>query len=259
MTVTVIDEFEEFKPDIVVLKYGGKESVAGAEYTMYRYISATDESQNPAVAKAVIDTSIDGTNVQMSGKFDISFTDGDVGNWYYIKETKVPSSGKYGMDNSRFWFRFVKENGKFKLLPYENQSAALVNGSVVTVWDKSVLITSCETENLEFRVDIVKTGDSEDPMATLNGTVYTIFNEAGTKIKDVVLKVDASNSHKASGSSGVLTGPAGTYYLKETTNPHGYKLDGTKHIFTVNANGTISSASPVIRVNGTVVSASVRM
>ncbi|MBR4579913.1 MAG: hypothetical protein IKO32_01620 [Lachnospiraceae bacterium] len=257
MTVTVIDEFEEFKPDIVVLKYGGKESVAGAEYTMYRYVSATDESQNPAVAKAVIDTSIDGTNVQMSGKFDISFTDGDVGNWYYIKETKVPTSGKYGMDNSRFWFRFVKENGKFKLLPYENQSAALVNGSVVTVWDKSVLITSCETENLEFRVDIVKTGDSEDPMATLNGTVYTIFNEAGTKIKDVVLKVDASNSHKASGSSGVLTGPAGTYYLKETTNPHGYKLDGTKHIFTVNANGTISSASPVIRVNGTVVSASV--
>ena len=256
MNATVTDK-AEFIPEIEVKKDGGTQSVAGAEYTMYRYEYA-DLDRCPVVSVATIDTKINGSTVHMSGKFNVSFTEADLNKWYAVRETKVPVSNAYQPDKSVFFFRFVNEGGEYKFKAYSNQAATLSGGSTIAINGNRVEINSIEEEGFQFQVDLAKNGDSEDERATLDGTVYTVFNEAGTKIKDITMKVDDSDRHKATGSSGEIRNqPAGNYYIQETKNPKGYEIDQTKHIFHVSSTGVITSASPVISVNGTMVSAKV--
>ena len=66
---------------------------------------------------------------------------------------------------------------------------------------------------------------------SLEGAVYTVYNSSNTKVGTLTTKAD--------GTSNTLTGLiAGTYTVKETTAPKGYKKDTQTHKVTVEANKT---------------------
>jgi len=253
VTATFIEEEDSLKPDIQVKKAGSSatgKSVRGAVYTLYEYNTSTGGTTEKG--KATINTPIGGSEINMSGSFNVEFTDNDVNKYFFIQETKEPTG--YLLDRSRFWFKVVKEDNTLKLQAY-NPSGALVDGSTVSVEATAVNANSVEKVLHEFTVSVTKRGNSKDPRATLEGAVYTVYDNDDNKIKDIPLTVSADNPNRATGTSGALSQTAGKYYLLETTSPHGYKLDTKKHKFTVNEDGTFTTTDEIFTPSGTTLKA----
>ena len=261
VNVSVSDEYIELKPSVEVRKRGREgASVRGAVYTMYRYDSKNLD-KNPSVATARINTAVEGSGNDMSGSFDITFYFENAGEIYYIRETSAPSG--YLLDPSLFFFKVVKDGEKLKLESYEYEGA-LVNGSRIHVNDASVTATSVEEGVFPVSVRIHKTGASEDPNATLEGAVYSVYScdsvataeETKKLIGDIPLTVSAQNPHRATGSLKEDL-RAGVYFIVEKKAPHGYKLDDRKQFFVIRTTGEIVSTSNVIETGDGVVTETV--
>lgn len=259
--VTVSDTPISVTPKIQVRKDGtGGASVRGAVYKMYR-MDSSDLSKNPEVASAVIDTPIDGSEENMTGSFNKTFYIEDAGKVFYIKETSAPKY--YLLDESVFYFKVV-ENGEELRLEAYGPSNACVNGSSISVAFSAVTAVSAEKRVFPVNIQIIKTGNSKDPKATLDGAVYSIYRcdsvatAENTKefIADVILNTESGNKNKATGFSGTILLP-GFYFVTETKAPYGYYPDDKKHFFMLSETGVITSDSPIFTVRGNSVTANV--
>ena len=264
-SVTISETPISLTPSIQIQKDGdGTESVAGAVYTMYRYESTT-MSQNPAVATATIDTPVTaGDESSMTGEFNITFYDEDAGNYYYIRETTAPTNGLYALDKSLFWFELQKDGEDLKLVPY-NSPGALVNGSTIDVVNgQTIEVASIEERAYPVKISLIKNGGNEDPRATLDGAVYTLYkceseslaDTTKEVIKDIALTVSATDKSKATGLCEESLLP-GTYFVLEKTAPHGYVLDDVKHFFTISDAGVFASTDSIYSASGLDVTATV--
>ena len=262
-SVSVSDTPLSLTPSIQVTKKGnGNQSVRGAVYTMYRYDSNT-LSQNPVIATATIDTPIGGSEINMIGTFQKTFYTQDAGKWYYIEETKVPSL--YQLDTSRYWFELVVDGDSLKMLPYSDQASSLVNGSTITVNPASIAIGSMEKRLYKVDLNVLKQGENKDPRATLNGAIYTLYSCDSTssaettkkEIQKIPLTQDGTDPYKASGATSKELLP-GTYFVEETTVPHGYDKDPAKHFFSISDAGVISSSDAIYTVSGSTITANVK-
>ncbi|WP_422388196.1 MSCRAMM family protein [Clostridium baratii] len=118
---------------------------------------------------------------------DVKFTDIEVGD-YYVKEIKAPK----GYELSNEVYDVVIESGKANKIDLKEVVNKIIKGNA-----------------LLYKVD-----DQNNP---LQGAVFGVYKEDGTKISEVISDKD--------GKVEVLDLYPGRYYLQEISAPEGYELD----------------------------------
>ena len=241
--VSVEDIAISLNATLMVRKVGNIVPVWGAEYTLYRYDSA-DMSKNPAIETLIIDTPVGGSEVIMSASLQKVFHFEDVGKIYYIKETKIPYSIRYQLDDSVFAFRIVQDGERLRLEKYAGASS-LVNGSTIEVTDSTFTAVSNEERLYDVEIVIEKKGENPDPKATVDGAVYTVYDAKKQVVGEITIKAIEGDPNWGSGKLSEILMP-GTYTIQETREPLGYLRDRNTYTFTVGKDGKITSDSPAI-------------
>ena len=239
---------KELDLSIQVRKDGFNESVRGAEYTMYQFES-WDMAANPPVSTIVIDTPLGESENSMTGGLSVTFHEEDVGKMYYIKETKGPDNGLYKMDDSLFWFQIEKDENSDLKATVIDVPDALKNGSSIVINAGNLEAVSREMRDYTIRLHLNKTGENPDPNATLDGAVYEVRDLNGNFIGEITLKADASNKNLAVGNAEFRLG-YGYYSVTETKAPKGYMLDPGVYGFYIAEDGSITSGTPLLTVEG---------
>ena len=154
----------------------------------------------------------------------------------FCSHANIPS-GSYG--EASVWMR-VLTSSNIKTNADGSTSGFSVVGFVSTVTNSqagSGLIglywtTPAQKGNLTLKKSSSNTAISNNNCNySLEGAKYAVYNSSNTKVGTLTTKAD--------GTSNTLTGlVAGTYTIKETTAPKGYKKDTQTHKVTVEANKT---------------------
>ena len=195
-------------------------SLAGAEYTVY---GSASDAQSGTNAITTLTTGDDGSSSEAEVKLS-SLADGKTA---YVKETKAPKG-------------FRTDTSVHTLTLTSNQTATL------TVKDMPVN----DTPPSLTKVDLESGMALPQGNTKLVGAEYTVTLNDGTKdIKTWVFKTDEKgnttfdNAHKVSGDdiytddTGNPIIPLGTYTIKETKAPEGYKLNTSTYTIKVTQDG----------------------
>ncbi len=212
-TVTVPSNFEAY----YIYPSNGGQDMLGGRYSPngYAYVKKVVDASNGysitgAVYHAFSSPTLAGeTNV---GKMTIG-SDGTSNTLslppgtYYVKETTAP-------------------NG-WELDPTTH---------TITVTSGQTTIVTSKEEPSDGYLTLKKSG-SPDNGYSLAGAKYTVYSNSGLTTSVGTLTT------KADGTTNTLTLPPGTYWVKETTAPKGWKLDTTAHKVTVKTLATTTATS----------------
>lgn len=169
------------------------------------------------------------------------------------------SAGSYRVVESAAPKGYEKEDAPYDFTINEDGSVTTANGSIKT-WKKA-LATHAETnedslyqsgDQLYFqKFDVQKTKKiqllkynklSQNRIKDLTNLSFEIIQSQNHKeLKRVVVKGNELNDYTASLSYGF------DYTLKELTAPNGYQLDTTSYDFTINEDGTVTTANGSIK------------
>lgn len=152
------------------------------------------------------------------------------GNTYYVQETKAPAG--YKIDDTKYYFEFDK-NGYVSISDMNDQS---VNKDVFTINSNGDMQISLSNKLTYFNLNLNKINDSN---LKLKGAEFTLYSD------EDCTKAVATGTTDKNGNLKFNNVEVGTYWLKETKAPAGYRkllepikvefkcVDG-KHVFVVN-------------------------
>ena len=121
---------------------------------------------------------------------------------------------------------------------YKNFTCTIVDTGANT--QNVGIFGSCEEVTLQppemkITIPVVKSGDSSDPQASVDGAKYGLFRASDDgMIAEITLSVDPSDPTIATGSfDNINITSSGKYYVKETEAPAGFQKMEDKYTFTV--------------------------
>ena len=151
------------------------------------------------------------------------------GNSYYVQEVTAPNG--YEINDTKFYFD-IDSNGFVKISDKNSDE----NKSVFTINDKGDMTISLNNKLKWFKLNVVKKNDADKLLA---GAEFTLYKNADCT-DEVTKGITDDNGNLLFNKVEV-----GTYFLKETKAPAGYRklldpikvefkcIDG-KHVFVVN-------------------------
>lgn len=152
------------------------------------------------------------------------------GNTYYVQETKAPAG--YKIDDTKYYFEFDK-NGYVSISDMNDQS---VNKDVFTINSNGDMQISLSNKLTYFNLNLNKINDSN---LKLKGAEFTLYSD------EDCTKAVATGTTDKNGNLKFNNVEVGTYWLKETKAPAGYRklldpfkvefrCENKEHIFFVN-------------------------
>ena len=228
--------------------------LTGAQFTLYTDAACTNVAKDINGDNVVFETTrFDATNKRAYGAYK---TEGNkvripVGT-YYLKETRSPSNYK-GMQHAKFW------NPSTNAYDLSVATVKIINNgtdTTATVW--------CQNEVAKGSFEVYKYSDQPSVTNTntcysLAGAQFTLYTDENFSnvAKDVYGNSITVTTVEKTDSNGIKYGyayydniPLGTYYLKETKAPKGFKANA---LFDTNGNGVYdqTKGTVVISANNT--------
>ena len=201
--------------------------LAGAEYTVYGNKNDADNNQNAITTL----TTNDKGETQAA---DVAISKLADGTTAYVKETKAPAG--------------FKQDTQTHTITLTPDQTATLNVKDMPITTKPTPYTKKDLESLT---------PTAQGNATLAGAEYTVTLNDGTKdIKHWTFKTDEKgninfdNAHKTDGDDiytddkGNSILPLGTYTIKETKAPEGYKLDKNTYTIKVTQDNNDAKTTP---------------
>ncbi|WRK55522.1 SpaA isopeptide-forming pilin-related protein [Coprobacillaceae bacterium CR2/5/TPMF4] len=130
------------------------------------------------------------------------------GNTYYVQETKAPAG--YKIDDTKYYFEFDK-NGYVSISDMNDQS---VNKDVFTINSNGDMQISLSNKLAYFNLNLNKINDSD---LKLKGAEFTLYSDENCT------KAVATGTTDKNGNLKFNNVEVGTYWLKETKAPAGYR------------------------------------
>ena len=130
------------------------------------------------------------------------------GNTYYVQETKAPAG--YKIDDTKYYFEFDK-NGYVSISDMNDQS---VNKDVFTINSNGDMQISLSNKLAYFNLNLNKINDSD---LKLKGAEFTLYSDENCT------KAIATGTTDKNGNLKFNNVEVGTYWLKETKAPVGYR------------------------------------
>lgn len=158
----------------------------------------------------------------------VTFSDLTAGT-YYVKETIAPDGYE---ENTTKYTLVVKDDGAITLS--DNNSGTIINKGSGGYYIKNTKIT------VPYYTLTVKKTDGTN---TLAGAGFTLYSDSTCKTQ-----IGSEQKTNASGSTTFENLAAGTYYLKETTVPDGYKSDNSVRTVVISdADKTVYITNEIIK------------